>query len=918
MKNYGHNFLLVYLDGFLYAIGGLDKNDKCLNTVERYDMKEMYWQRRAALPEGYQWVSAVPYQGMILAYGVKGSAHVITMYNPETNVWHTKLKETHTQGARYGYSDYDKDPVLFLHKGVCYRVVFQALTGDSAKNIDFWKLQTLRQPFVNKLEVQTLATVFCNCPNHRKKTAIKVSIGEEVKQDLIPPSEVGAFRIEDEVFVSFQEFVHQTDVTILEGQSSDVVLGKWENFHIKGSRNENHKYMMALTAHTTVPAEAALDYTNQLACALNDLRKQNQLCDIIINVGGRVFSAHKAVLAVSSSYFLAMFTSGFSEGTANEVNIDGKPEIFEVLLEHVYTGKLTMSILTAYEILAMASYMQFTDALKICKEYICTQLNKWITKSDKIRFPIGDIYQISQLPGCQGEFLAKQCQLLMCRHFEELKTSDVFLEAASGEFLKHFLELQDLADEDNEKEVLELVVKWLKFDWDSRCTHAVSLLGSVRLGLIPEEDLQELLDDDMRSIEECDQMLKEMQEGKQLGHSKFKLAREMPQHFATRSTITAPIVVSAAGYPGTTLTEFHYFDKRNKRWYSLDKLSCMDFEYLPSMIVVNGNLYAVGGFQQTYTDNYHYDEDFQNLGLWEDQNEYQCCRECLDDFFLYNDEQGTWTSLPCMKNARCEVQLVHLDGFIYALGGLDENGDPISYVERFDLAKEEWQELASLPRSFHCVSAIEYHGNIITYCKQHVDLSGKNDECIISVYYPGHDTWQTKLTENCVRPESCKLGPRLFQYEDQWYRVRYEEPDDENDVQPSWRSKLHRPVVNKVRVEGGDITVIMGEEVSQDLIPLNSVGAFRIEDDVFVNSNGFIIKTDTIDNNQGASVDLPKSEQTITLKKSSGITNLNFDKKKLLYRDRSMEGLYDRYMYSQHGQSKTCTNCGHTRAKTGQ
>ena len=90
-------------------------------------------------------------------------------------------------------------------------------------------------------------------------------------------------------------------------------------------------------------------YTSKLACSLNNLRKQDQLCDVIIKVSERAFPAHKNVLAASSKYFMAMFTHGFKEKTENEITIDGKPEIFEVLLEYAYTGNSSQIGITEAE-----------------------------------------------------------------------------------------------------------------------------------------------------------------------------------------------------------------------------------------------------------------------------------------------------------------------------------------------------------------------------------------------------------------------------------------------------------------------------------------------------------------------------------------------------------------------------------------
>ena len=72
------------------------------------------------------------------------------------------------------------------------------------------------------------------------------------------------------------------------------------------------------------------EYPGQLSQSLYELRKSNHLCDVVVHVGGRAFHAHRAVLAACSSYYLAMFTSGFKESTQSEITIDGDAEIFEV------------------------------------------------------------------------------------------------------------------------------------------------------------------------------------------------------------------------------------------------------------------------------------------------------------------------------------------------------------------------------------------------------------------------------------------------------------------------------------------------------------------------------------------------------------------------------------------------------------
>lgn len=57
-----------------------------------------------------------------------------------------------------------------------------------------------------------------------------------------------------------------------------------------------------------------------------------------LRLGGRVFSVHKLFLAASSPYFSALFSGWMSEADEEVQTLGVKAQVFEVLLEFIYTG----------------------------------------------------------------------------------------------------------------------------------------------------------------------------------------------------------------------------------------------------------------------------------------------------------------------------------------------------------------------------------------------------------------------------------------------------------------------------------------------------------------------------------------------------------------------------------------------------
>uniref|UniRef100_A0A3Q0R371 Zinc finger and BTB domain containing 8B n=1 Tax=Amphilophus citrinellus TaxID=61819 RepID=A0A3Q0R371_AMPCI len=118
-------------------------------------------------------------------------------------------------------------------------------------------------------------------------------------------------------------------------------------------------------------------YLSKLLFELNEQRKRDFFCDCSILVEGRVFKAHRNVLFAGSGYFRALLVhylqdSGqrYSTASLDIVTADA----FSIILDFLYSGRLALNRSNVIEVMSAASYLQMTDLVNFCKEYIRSSL----------------------------------------------------------------------------------------------------------------------------------------------------------------------------------------------------------------------------------------------------------------------------------------------------------------------------------------------------------------------------------------------------------------------------------------------------------------------------------------------------------------------------------------------------------------
>ncbi|XP_062412613.1 zinc finger and BTB domain-containing protein 37 isoform X2 [Sardina pilchardus] len=110
------------------------------------------------------------------------------------------------------------------------------------------------------------------------------------------------------------------------------------------------------------------DFSNSVLSHLNQLRMQGRLCDIVVNVQGQSFRAHKVVLAASSPYFRDHMS--LSEMSTVSLSVIRNPSVFEQLLSFCYTGRLCLQLADIISYLTAASFLQMQHIIDRCTQIL--------------------------------------------------------------------------------------------------------------------------------------------------------------------------------------------------------------------------------------------------------------------------------------------------------------------------------------------------------------------------------------------------------------------------------------------------------------------------------------------------------------------------------------------------------------------
>ncbi|XP_063588131.1 ring canal kelch homolog [Penaeus indicus] len=446
---------------------------------------------------------------------------------------------------------------------------------------------------------------------------------------------------------------------------------------------------------------------------LNLMRRQSQLCDVVLVADSVEVPAHKMVLASCSPYFHAMFTS-FEESRQDRIvlqDIDGSA--LQLLIDYVYTAEVLVTEENVQVLLPAANLLQLTDVRDACCDFLQSQLHP--TNCLGIR-------AFADLHGCLE--LLSIAESYVEQHFCEVVECEEFLSLTSQQVIK--LISSDRLTTPSEEKVFECVMSWVGGDLPNREQYLAELMEYVRLPLLSQDYLIQRVEEEplLKQDTQCkDYLIEAMKYHLLKGEQKalFKSPRTKP-----RQPVGLPkVLLVVGGQAPKAIRSVECYDFKDERWFPVAEMPTRRCRC--GIAVINGKVYAVGGFNGALR---------------------------VRTVDVYDPTRDSWSSCASMEARRSTLGVATLNGCIYAVGGFD-GSTGLNSAEMYDSKTYEWRMIAPMSTRRSSVGV----GVVSGFLYAVGGYDGASRQCLASVecYCPESDVW-TSVAEMSARRSGAGVG----------------------------------------------------------------------------------------------------------------------------------------------------------------